>query len=197
MTVRVAVIPARGGSVRIPRKNVRAFHGKPIIAYSIETARQTRLFDRVIVSTDDGEIADVAAEYGAEVLRRQQCDGTTGTQEVVRQVLFQRGELQAADFVCCIYATAPLMRVRDLKWGSCEMARGVANFAFSVGTDPLRDAGQFYWGRTEAFLAGCPLIDPKTAMIPIPEDRVCDINTIEDFSRAEAMYNALLNARAA
>ena len=114
----VALIPARGGSKRIPGKNIKFFCGKPIIAYSIETAISSELFDKVIVSTDDKEIAETAKEYGAEVpfIRPAKLsDDYSGTSEVIGHgincIMDQGWEVNS---VCCIYATAPLMEKNDL-----------------------------------------------------------------------------------
>lgn len=118
---RMAIIPARGGSKRIPRKNVRDFHGKPIIAYSIETAIKSGLFDEVMVSTDDAEIAEIAKNYGAKVpfLRSEiNSDDTATTLQVVQEVMtFYTDRSLVFEEVCCIYATAPLVQVEHLKKG--------------------------------------------------------------------------------
>ncbi len=137
---RLAVIPARGGSKRIPRKNVRDFHGKPIIAYSIQAALSTGLFERVVVSTDDEEIAETATAHGADVpfLRPKDiADDYTGTNEVVRHALLWHREAGSVyDFACCIYATAPLLQGSDITRGyDCLVDNGAA-FAFSVTTFP-------------------------------------------------------------
>lgn len=184
---RLAIIPAKGGSIRLPRKNMKAFHGKPIIQYSIDAAKASGLFERVIVSTDDRQIAELAEDLGAIAMMRPRTLSEVGTQELAAYVLKQG---QVPDFACVIYATAPMLEPEDLKEGWRAMVRGRA-LAFAVGTEPLRDAGAFYFGRSWAFLDGVPLIGPDTALIPIPECRVCDINTAEDFSRAEAMYAKL------
>ncbi|NCC62103.1 MAG: pseudaminic acid cytidylyltransferase, partial [Verrucomicrobiae bacterium] len=109
----IAIIPARGGSKRIPRKNIRDFCGKPIIAYSIEVALQSGLFNRVIVSTDDREIADVSQRYGADIpfMRpKALADDYTGTHEVMVHALERMIALGCdADYVCCIYPTAPFL----------------------------------------------------------------------------------------
>jgi pseudaminic acid cytidylyltransferase len=183
--VRLAIIPARGGSVRIPRKNIRPFFGKPIIAYSIELAKASRMFDEIIVSTDDAEIAKVANLYGADALIRPEGWDEIGTQEVAARVVEQ---LTMPRHVCVIYATAPLLTVGDLENGWQAMREWHPLFAFSVGTEPLRDAGAFYWGEGWAFAKRVPLIGPRTAMVPIPESRVCDINTMEDWRVAERLY---------
>jgi N-acylneuraminate cytidylyltransferase len=115
----VAIIPARGGSKRIPRKNIQLFHGKPIIAYAIETAIESALFSRVIVSTDDPEIAQIAKNHGAEVpfLRSEEnADDFATTSSVLLEVLEQlstNGESYTS--ACCIYPTSPLIDSKDLK----------------------------------------------------------------------------------
>lgn len=117
----LAIIPARGGSKRIPRKNIKDFLGKPIIAYSIETALKSKLFDEVMVSTDDEEIAEVAKKYGAKVpfMRSEKnSDDHSTTTDVVEEVLdeyFKRGI--NFDIFCCIYPTAPLITRENLKQG--------------------------------------------------------------------------------
>jgi N-acylneuraminate cytidylyltransferase len=186
----ICIIPARGGSVRIPRKNIKLFHGKPIIQYSIDAAEESGLFDEIVVSTDDDEIANLVC-HSVKVHRRPLCDGTMGTQEVTRMVLASLDELP--DIACCLYATAPLVQLGDLQAGFDGIDE-YAEYAISVGTEPLRDAGQFYFGRSSAFMARYPLIDVYTTMIPIDEDRVIDINTPEDWAKAERMYEALHHA---
>jgi CMP-N-acetylneuraminic acid synthetase len=109
--INVAIIPARGGSKRIYKKNIREFCGKPIIAYSIEAAINSGMFDRVIVSTDDQNIADIAKEYGAETpfMRPMSlADDHTGTNDVVAHAINALEQLgETLGYVCCIYATAP------------------------------------------------------------------------------------------
>ena len=186
----VAIIPARGGSTRILRKNIREFRGQPIMAYSIQAAQQSGLFDQIIVSTDDDEIAEVAQAYNADVIRRPAhlADNETGTQEVMRHAM---NMVEDADIGCCIYATAPLLDPLNLHQGLCAIKAG-AIFAFSVGTEPtLHDAGQFYWGNAWAFRNATPLIAPHTAMIPIAWNRDRDINTYDDWAATEIMYDLL------
>jgi pseudaminic acid cytidylyltransferase len=132
----IAVIPARGGSKRIPRKNIKEFLGKPMIAWSIETAITSRLFDKIIVSTDDQEIAEVAKNYGAEVpfLRPANLSNDyAGTTEVIAhttQFLIEQGLFISA--VCCIYATAPFVQVKDLIKGLQVLESGRWSYAFSA-----------------------------------------------------------------
>jgi N-acylneuraminate cytidylyltransferase len=225
----VAVIPARGGSKRIPRKNIRLFAGKPIIAYSIAAARQCGLFDRIIVSTDDEEIAGVARDFGAETPFRRPLelsDDHTGTDPVTAHALTWLADHgQDAEFACCIYATAPFIQADDLRRGYDALVRAGKSFAFTVttydfsiqrairvlpggGVAPFfpqwidsrsqdldaayHDAGQFYWGRTEAFRSGLALFAADSIPILLPRHRVWDIDTPEDWTRAELMHTALV-----
>lgn len=132
--MRVAIIPARGGSKRIPRKNIRIFHGKPIIAWSIEAANNSKLFDRVIVSTDDEEIAKIARKFGAEtpfIRPSELADDFTGTSDVIRHAI-QFLDLENLSAVCCIYATTPFLAVEDLSAGLQLMEKSGADFVFSA-----------------------------------------------------------------
>ena len=186
----ICIIPARSGSQRIPKKNIRDFLGQPIIAYSIVAAQNSGLFERVIVSTDSQEIADVAAHYEAEVSLRPYalCYDRIGTQEVMAH----EARLWDAATFCCLYATSPLMSIDDLcrSFREC-MENDHGGFAFSVNVAPLFDAGQFYFGRKRSFITMAPLISPDTVMVPIAPERVCDINIEKDWKRAEEMYLAL------
>ena len=117
--MRIAVIPARGGSKRIPRKNIRDFCGKPIIAYTIEALQQSGVVDRIWVSTDDEEIAEVAKSFGAEIpfwRPKELSDDMTRTVPVIAhavRVMLDHGLAPAA--VCCAYATSPLMQAKDIE----------------------------------------------------------------------------------
>lgn len=115
----VAIIPARGGSKRIPRKNIKDFLGKPIIAYSIELALQSKLFTEVMVSTDDDEIADVAKRYGASVpfvrSEKNASDYATTADVIVEVLDAYRKQQKDFEQACCIYPTAPLAKVSSLK----------------------------------------------------------------------------------
>lgn len=224
----VAVIPARGGSKRIPRKNVREFAGKPMIAYSIDCALQSGLFEQVIVSTDDEEISRVARALGAGVpfMRPAELsDDHTGVTEVVAhstQYLLNQGAELAA--VCCIYATAPFMRTKDLKEGLALLEGGDLNYVFSATTfgypifrsfsesavgelkmffpehfqarsqdlpEALHDAAQFCWGRPKAWLSNARVFARGSAVVRIPRWRVQDIDTENDWIRAELMASCL------
>ncbi|KTG16105.1 MULTISPECIES: pseudaminic acid cytidylyltransferase [unclassified Guyparkeria] len=226
--MRVAVIPARGGSKRIPRKNIRPFCGRPMIAWSIEAACTSGCFDRVIVSTDDDEIATAAERLGAEVpFRRPQAlaDDYAGTVPVVAHAIEWLGEHGAApDSVCCLYATAPFVRAADLRRGlealertGCDYAFSVTSYAFPIQRalrltedgrvamfqpeyattrsqdleEAWHDAGQFYWGQSEAWLGNRPVMTSDAVPVVLPRERVQDIDTPEDWRRAEWLFNAM------
>lgn len=137
---RVAIIPARGGSKRLPRKNVIDFNGKPIIAYTIAAALQTSLFERVLVSTEDAEIAKIAETYGAEVIHRpsELATDTVGVVDVCLhglEFLSRRGEFY--DILCCLYATAPLRNALDIRntvdlvqSRECDFAMAVTDYHY-------------------------------------------------------------------
>lgn len=187
----VAIIPAKGFSSRIPRKNVRLFHGKPIIAYSIDTAFNSRLFDSVLVSTDDEEIQEIAQSHGADVMRRGErwAKDDVGPLDVARHTLDLMTDVS---LVCVIYATAPLMTVGSLITGHRAVTRPGAAYAFSSGSEPfLHDAAQFFWARAWALRERLPEFGDNTIMVPIPASRDCDINVESDWQRAEHMYAAL------
>lgn len=226
--MRIAIIPARGGSQRIPRKNIKDFAGKPMLAHSIEVAQKSGVFDRIIVSTDDAEIADVARTYGAEVPFQRPvelADAHTGTTEVVRHViaeLQQRGETPT--HVCLIYATAPLLLPDDIEQGYQLLAASEAHYVFSAASfgfpiqrafykgeqggvemfhpehrstrsqdlvEAYHDAGQFYWGLADAFMNHEVIFANHSRMYLLPRHRVQDIDTLEDWQRAEYLYELL------
>ena len=131
----VALIPARGGSKRFPRKNVVTFFGRPIISYSIQVGLESGCFDKVIVSTDDDEIASIGLRYGANVDRRPSSLGTdTATvHEVCLEFLKrQRCEGVTWDILCCLYATAALTTVDDVRCAVALIEPGICDFAMGV-----------------------------------------------------------------
>lgn len=226
--MRLAVIPARGGSKRIPRKNIKPFCGKPMIVWSIEAALHSGCFDQIIVSTDDRGIAEVAREHGATVpfIRSAELsDDHTGTIPVIGHAIewFQR-QGDTPKQVCCIYATAPFVRAGDIQQGLHVLEQTGSDYAFSVTSyaspiqrairitpqgrvemfhpelfntrsqdleEAYHDAGQFYWGNASAWLAGKPIFSPDAAPVILPRYRVQDIDTAEDWVRAEAMLKVL------
>jgi N-acylneuraminate cytidylyltransferase len=225
--MRVAIIPARGGSKRIPRKNIRPFHGKPIMAWSIEAAQNAGCFDHIVVSTDDEEIAALARTLGAEVpfLRPAElASDHAGTVPVIAHAV-QR--LQAAGWpvtqACCLYATAPFVTPDDLRRGWDLLMTEDVDFAFTVtrfeapiqralkltgqgrvgmfqpdhfntrsqDLEPAwHDAGQFYWGQAGAWTLQAPLFGSRSVAVEMPRFRVQDIDTPEDWTRAEWMFGA-------
>jgi N-acylneuraminate cytidylyltransferase len=188
----ICIIPARGGSQRIKDKNIKEFHGKPIIAYSIEAAKDSGLFSEIIVTSDSSEVLAIAEEFGATAMKRDDylSQDEIGTQEVATSVICTF-EPNTIDKVCVIYPCSPMLNKFDLINAMNVLASKPANYAFSVGTRPLSDAGNFYFGTAHAFRMRKELFDIHTIMIPMSPGRVCDINTPEDWSRAEKMYEAL------
>ncbi len=138
---KLCVIPARGGSKRIPRKNIKLFHGQPMISYSIRAARDCGLFDTIIVSTDDEEIASVARAHGAEtpfVRPAELANDYAGTGAVVvHAIQWFREQGIVYDATCCIYATAPLIDPDRLKEGWARLSEPGRRFAFSVTSFPF------------------------------------------------------------
>jgi len=137
----IAIIPARGGSKRIPKKNIKLFLGKPLIAYSIETALKSELFEKVVVSTDIEEIASIAKKYGAEVpfaRPKELSDDFTGTGEVITHAInFLKEKGEEFDFCCTIYATAPLLQKKYLIEGFERLKNSDASKSLSVTTMPF------------------------------------------------------------
>lgn len=225
---RVAIIPARGGSKRIPRKNVKEFCGKPMIAWSIEAALASGCFEKIIVSTDDSEIAEVAKNSGAAVPFMRPAalsDDFTGTLPVLRHAVEWLSKYDAeVDFACCLYATAPFVSSADLRKGwelirehNCSFAFSVTSYAFPIQrairiTDSGRvnmfspehfssrsqdleeawhDAGQFYWGSAQAWCEKSSIFDENSVPVKLPRYRVQDIDTAEDWMRAELMFHVM------
>ena len=225
--MKLAIIPARGGSKRIPKKNIKKFHGKPLIAYSIEAAIKSKLFDKVVVSTDDHEIADIAKQHGAEVpfIRPAKLsDDYSTTKDVIDHALdfFSENGFEC-EYLCTIYATAPFLMSEYLVEGFEKLKDSDAVNAFSCTSMPFpiqrtfkvtedgrckmfwpenfsvrsqdldeayQDAGQFYWKRVgvqaeENMFGACSI------PIILPRHLVQDIDTSEDWVRAEIMYKVL------
>lgn len=148
----LAIIPARGGSKRVPRKNVRLFCGKPMIAWSVEAAKSSGLFEAVLVSTDDEEIARVAEEHGAEAPFRRPVElsgDQTPTQPVIAHAIRWFNEHRGrVKFACCIYATAPFLQPCFLRHGfdlisanaDADFAFGVTSYAFPIFRALKQDA---------------------------------------------------------
>jgi pseudaminic acid cytidylyltransferase len=225
----VAIIPARGGSKRIPGKNIKEFKGKPIIAWSIDAALSSGCFDRVVVSTDDPVIADIARKYGAEVpfmRSKELSDDYTPTIPVVRDAVNQCIKTgQDIDYVCCIYATAPFLMaatlgkafdlLKDKKdidfvfagvrfsfpiWrsfglteeGECKMFWPENELKRSQDLQAAyHDAGQFYFGTKKAFMENDGVFTARSHIIEFPSYLVQDIDTIDDWERAEVLFDVI------
>jgi N-acylneuraminate cytidylyltransferase len=142
-TSNIAIIPARGGSKRIPRKNIKDFLGKPIIAYSIEAALNSKLFDEVMVSTDDNEIVEISKKFGATIpfLRSEKtADDYSTTADVLTEVLKEYKKLgKVFDYLCCIYPAAPFVTSTKLNdsfdlliKSSADLVIPVVKFSYPV-----------------------------------------------------------------
>jgi pseudaminic acid cytidylyltransferase len=228
--MKIAVIPARGGSKRIPRKNIKEFCGKPMIAWSIQAAKTSGIFDRIIVTTDDVEIAAIAKTWGAEVpfMRPEHLSNDfAGTTEVIAHATQWCLEQNwPVTDVCCIYATAPFVQPSDIIKGFELLNSGDWAYSFTA-TDfaapifrsfkqhpsggvemffpefflkrsqdlpaAMHDAGQFYWGRTSAWLEGKRFFDLHSVPVVIPRWRVQDIDNEEDWKRAEIIAKYLID----
>ncbi len=137
---RLCVIPARGGSKRVPRKNIRLFRGRPMIAWSIAAALESGVFDRVIVSTDDAEIAGVARAHGAETpfpRPAELADDHAGTLPVMAHALeWMEAAAGPFDAVCCLYATAPFATAADLRAALSLLESGDWSYVFTAAEFP-------------------------------------------------------------
>ena len=226
--MKLCVIPARGGSKRIPKKNIKNFCGKPIIAWSIETAKESKCFDKIIVSTDDDQIANLAQRYGAEVpfMRpKELSDDYTATVPVISHAIeWQIKNDRKPKYVCCIYPTAPFIKTTDLQKGLKTLKESNSDYVFSATDYPypiqrsfrinkdntlemfypehynsrsqdleeaFHDAGQFYWGLTDAWLDDRPIFSKKSSPTLISRKRVQDIDTPEDWQVAVSMFEAV------
>jgi N-acylneuraminate cytidylyltransferase len=223
-----AVIPARGGSKRIPRKNIRPFLGIPLLQRTVQLALDSCAFDRVIVSTDDREIAEIAVDAGAEtpfIRPRSLSDDYRGSRVVVQHAIEELEKSGARlDLVCSVYATAVFLRQQDLAAAREELVSSDAAFVFSGATFPFpiqravrrlddgsvemldpqhrhsrsqdleeayHDAGQFYWGTRDAWMSDTHMFGRSSRLFVLPRWRVQDIDTLEDWRRAEVIARVL------
>lgn len=226
----IAIIPARGGSKRIPRKNIKDFCGKPMIAWAIETARAAGLFEHIVISTDDPEISEVALAWSAQVPFVRPADLADDYTPTVPVIAHAIRACQALgwqiDQVCCIYPAVPFLQSVDLATALQMLEANDADYVFPVAAYPsaiqraLRqlpnglmepfnsqyastrtqdlepayyDAGQFYWGRAQAWLEG-KIVHQHGMGLVIPSWRVVDIDNAEDWYRAELMHAAFNDA---
>ena len=225
----ICVIPARAGSKRVPRKNIRNFHGVPMLHRAIATAWASGAFGRVLVSTEDSEVRAVAEAGGAEVpfvRPTELADDYTGTSPIIAHAAeWLRDQGEGDGLICCLYATTPLLDPADLARGraileaspALDYAFAATTFPFPIqralrrlpggGVEPMspahigarsqdleeawHDAGQFYWGTTQAWIDRRPLFAARSALVVLPRHRVQDIDTPEDWERAELLFAAL------
>lgn len=224
----VAIIPARGGSKRVPRKNMKAMGGRPLISWTIELCTSLSEFSEVIVSTDDDEIAAISIQFGATVRGLREpglSDDFTPTVPVIADAILKMTDAESPpDFVCCLYPAALFCTEEDLR-GSLKLLKANRNVdfvasvveyphpierAFKLGeageiavrsaesmktrtqdlTPHYHDAGQFYWGRAEAWLRQAAIFDNALGY-KLKSSRVVDIDTEEDWEKAEHIFQSL------
>ena len=223
----VAVIPARIGSRRIPKKNIKLFLGKTLISYSIQAAKESGVFDRIVVSTDSLEIADIAKQCGAEIpfIRPPELSGdhTTTDDVLLHSLNWFNTNWGQTDYVCLLYST-PFARPEYIKKGLELIIQEKATTAFTVTTFPypiframkvdgrgrmemfwpenrharsqdfpeaIHDAAQFYWIDSRKYAVDKHLFSSDSVPIMLPRKYAQDIDTQEDWERAEIMYTAL------
>tara|TARA_Y100000748_G_C15467646_1_gene477535 strand:+ start:794 stop:1477 length:684 start_codon:yes stop_codon:yes gene_type:complete len=220
----VAIIPARGGSKRIPRKNIKNFNGKPMIAWAINEAQKSLLFDQIIVSTDDDEIKKISEQHGAIVPFTRPTnisDDLTPTVPVISHAIKEVDKLYGkVDYACCIYPCSPLLKDSDLIESFNILKSTGENFVYPVVEythsifrsmrqskngkmefiypefeltrtqdleEAFHDAGQFYWGKADAWRQHKKMHTDGIGM-RIPSYRVVDIDTEDDWKRAELYF---------
>jgi N-acylneuraminate cytidylyltransferase len=225
MTKPIIIIPARGGSKRIPKKNIKSFLGEPIIRYPIQELLGSNLFETIYVSTDDHEIARISESYGAIVpnLRPQKlADDYTTTVDVIGNEIINLG-LQNTEglIVCCVYPTTPLLNSKDLEMALGKLMEGTWDYVVSalkldfapdktfalsengrivlrsngfesVRTQDLnqyyKDAGQFYCGWATSWGSFKPIFSSQSTIYEIESKFIVDIDTFQDWERAELYY---------
>ena len=223
----VAIIPARGGSKRIPRKNIRPFLGVPLLARTIQVLTSTRLFDRVVVSTDDDEVAQVGREAGAEVpfwRPATLADDHTPTVPVLADAVQRLRLDERSAQVSCVYPTAVMLQADVLAEASTVQHEEAVDYVvpvapfrapiqralrvteegrckmiwpenLAVRTQDLEttyhDAGQFYCGSAEAWLAERPIFGPRTRAVVLEPNAVQDIDTEADWMEAEQRFRLM------
>lgn len=226
----LAIIPARGGSKRIPNKNIKEFLGKPIISYSIECALNSELFETVMVSTDSDEIKNLSQKLGASIpftRSNKNADDFASTADVLLEVIeeYEKQNIYF-DFACCIYPTAPFVSPMLLSEGkellldkNFDTVFSVVSFSYPIQRalkltaenkammfqpehensrsqdldQAYHDSGQFYWFNVQALKRQKKLWTDNTGVIVLPESKVHDIDTQEDWKIAELKYKLLQN----
>jgi pseudaminic acid cytidylyltransferase len=224
--MRVAIIPARGGSKRILRKNIKEFNGKPIIVWAILAAQKSGLFDYIVVSTDDDEIKSVSEKYGAIVpfIRPANIsDDHTPTVPVISHAVKEIDRLyKHVEYACCIYPCSPLLLASDIVEAFNMLESTGVDFVYPIVEYPhsifrsmrqskngkmeflhpeyeltrtqdlektFHDAGQFYWGKAESWRE-LKKMHTDGLGIEIPSYRVVDIDTEDDWKRADLLFKS-------
>lgn len=227
----ICVIPARGGSKRIPRKNIKCFHGKPIIQWSIEAAQASNIFDEIIVSTDDEEIGKIAKNLGALVPFKRPLelsgDYSNTTEVIAHASTWSISEGLDTSVVCCLYPTAPFVQPLDLAEAYRIITSEAWQYVFPVGeySSPILrsftknkkggvqmffpeyfearsqdlptayfDAGMFYMATSNAWINNITIFGEHSFPLKIPNWRIQDIDTPEDWKRAEKMAKIVLDS---
>lgn len=224
----VAIIPAREGSKRIPGKNYKKFNGKPIIINTIKKLKKSKIFNRIIVSTNSKKIAKISRKYGVDVpfmrSRFLSNDRVSIIPVISHAVKFLIKQGYEFDYVCCVYASNPFLKIADLKKGFEKIRSKKFNYVFSA--TPYRfpffrsftfsykkgikmlfkknfnkrsqdlkqimcDAAQFYWGYKKTWLHKKIIFAKRSDVIMIPKWRYYDIDTKDDWKRAELNYKIL------
>ena len=227
----LAIIPARGGSKRIPRKNIKPFFGQPIIKYTIDSLLKCKFFDEIMVSTDDREIANIAIKYGAKVpfLRSKVTSNDNASLEDVSLEVLDKyvKSNRKFDYLTVALATAPFIKEEDIKNALYILKDGDVSSVFSITNYPypiqralrinngllemfwpenidkrsqdlepaFHDAGQFYCVRVKNFIAEKQFFSKRSKAIVIPEFRVQDIDTVNDWENAEIKYTLINNIK--
>jgi pseudaminic acid cytidylyltransferase len=223
----IAIIPARGGSKRIPRKNIKEFFGRPMITYAITAAQKSNIFEHVVVSTEDEEIAKIARDWGAETPFNRPIELASDYAETVPVIAHAIQSCQNLGWkieqVCCIYPAVPFIKIDDLLATREMLDTCKAQYCFPVAEFPAaiqralcrleggqmqpffpqfeaartqdlehayHDAGQFYWGKVDAWLQNKRILGNGIGYV-IPSWRVVDIDTPEDWLRAEILMKSI------
>ena len=225
----LAIIPARGGSKRIKNKNIKLFMKKPIIYWSIKAVKESKLFDKIIVSTDSKKIAKICKKYKVDVPFMRPANiskDNVSTAKVVKHALlwFRKKHNIYFDNVCCVYPASPFVNKKIIKKGYNLISTTRKNFAFTVSTfphpieralkknkdgflrpiwrsnttkrsqqfkDKYHDIGQIYWGTSEAFIKEKEIFSKNSAPIYVPRYLSHDIDTKEDWKKAELVFKSL------
>jgi len=229
--VNIAIIPARGGSKRIHKKNIKLFLGKPIISFAIKELKKSKIFDRIVVSTDDDDIANISIKYGVDdVINRPDYlsgDFTTTVPVISHSISMLKSKGCFPDYVCCVYPCTPLIHSTDIVKGfkiikstNFDYVYPITEYshpiqrALKIKSDKsmefvfpeheltrtqdldktFHDAGQFYWGKSSSWFNKIRMHSNSSGMI-IPSWRVVDIDTEDDWIRAEIIYKQLRDSK--